>query len=176
MAFNRETFFEFIKKKNESKTYVSPSTDYYLNAFDRHYPRRWFRCWNWSAFFFSDYWMMYRGMVGYAITMSLTGLLIGLFLLTFVLMAHASEKISPLLQTTFWVAYFLPILMRILLGLYGTALYFRFAEGKMARSRTPQSHSPSGWRVVIYTVSWALIGMILAAIAIRLLPAQYVSV
>lgn len=164
MQFTRENFFEAIKKKKESKNRIGRNTGYYLNLFDRYYPRRRFISWNWAVFFFPIPWLIYRRM--YAIA-SIIWVITLPFMVSFVQKNIFLGGVSELHYYRSEILLYLVYLgINILGGLYGNALYFHFVEEKI-RSHTKSNFpclSPSRTSVFLYF----LLGMTLGPVFIAL--------
>ncbi len=62
----RDQFFEFIKKKEDSREWFSKKTQYYLKYFDSYTQTGRITQWNWASAF-APYWLAYKGMILYQI-------------------------------------------------------------------------------------------------------------
>jgi hypothetical protein len=153
MQFTRENFFKFIKKKNESKTRVGTSTQYYMNIFDAYYPRQWFIKWNWVGFFFPAIWLAYRRMYLYLGALwGVTTLGSFVYLLLLERMLHTPSGIrSAKLSMQLFVLTLVSI-PSLLIGLYGNSLYFHFIEKKLRHQKNVNLsiYNPSWMSVVLY--------------------------
>ena len=75
-----QQFFDFVKKSDHEKLddplTIKPATQKYIRMFKHHDHKKFFLSWNWSAFFFSFYWMVFRKMYLMAIGFTVGALLV----------------------------------------------------------------------------------------------------
>lgn len=103
----REQFFEIIKKKRDvSISQCCYSTKRYLKWYDKHFYKRFFVSWNWSAFVFSSLWVFYRNILWFSLPVLFFTLLNAIFCMHTIFM------------------HFLFITISFAFGLFGNALYF----------------------------------------------------
>lgn len=114
---NTNNFYNFKCISEVSNTeftsfFSSYNSDYYLKYTENHKNNNHFLSWNWSAFFLTSYWFLYRKLY----ILGILYLIISISL-TFILKGSASISIL--------------LILRILTGLYSNAIYFSHANRKI---------------------------------------------
>lgn len=103
--------------------FVGPNAAYYIVKWDTMRDRQ--VSWNWPAFFFGEGWLLYRKMYLYAVIYSMARLMATPFL------ASVASFSNQLLSEA--APMFIPysIVLNLVLGLYGNALYKLHAKQKL---------------------------------------------
>ena len=96
--------------KNDLEKFILKNTDYYISKFEEIKITGNKISWNWSAFFLTGYWMLYRKMYIETLIMTLATMLLGSI---------------PV------IGFLVPISVYIGLGMYGNTLYFNHVNKKM---------------------------------------------
>ncbi|WP_315078251.1 DUF2628 domain-containing protein [uncultured Clostridium sp.] len=99
---NDEEFTSFVGKRKSS---------YYIEYFNRYKINNKFISWNWAAFFFGSYWLLYRK----------------LFLIFFLFILITTSLVSLLGP----LAGFTGVIISLVLGMFGNNIYIRFVEHKI---------------------------------------------
>ncbi|WP_252237975.1 MULTISPECIES: DUF2628 domain-containing protein [unclassified Clostridium] len=97
-----EEFTSFVGKRKSS---------YYIEYFNRYKTNNKFISWNWAAFFFGAYWLLYRK----------------LFLMFFLFILITTSIVSLLGP----FAAFTGVIISLVLGVFGNNIYIRFVEHKI---------------------------------------------
>ncbi len=106
---NKTNFFHFIRKSDDTEKIYSKNTQFYLNYFTILDKGGSIFSWNWSAFFLTWAWMLYRKMfILAAITLFCT-------------VSIASFSLLGIL------------LIHIFFGIIGNAIYYKFTEHNLAK-------------------------------------------
>ncbi len=101
--------------------------DYYFQVFKKIEIQN-ENTWNWPAFFFGEYWMLFRKMYLYSFLTGIVDLLITAFLLS----ALISLKSNPeSFSAIHWITLIVHILIKIMLGMYGNRLYYRVVKNRI---------------------------------------------
>lgn len=95
---------------------IGTKAEYYIPKFQAMKAQNKLTSWNWSAFLFTPYWMIYRKMYGYGA---------GFLAISFVLFWIGSGFLS-LLSLAGYIA----------LGIYGNYIYMKFLERKMTQAKS----------------------------------------
>jgi hypothetical protein len=112
----KELFIEHVSGNGVVK-FFSASLFYYLEARQDYDGEFKFLRWNWAAFLGSFYWMVYRRLYKEALVV------VGIKLLFAILAPR--------------IAFFLTILLHILLGMFGTTLYIQSIEKRIQNHQKP---------------------------------------
>ena len=116
------------------------ATEYYIKAFKEYPVGRIFVKWNWSAFFFSTYWLAYRRMyIPAAVVVALYYLLVE--------PAYVYFDISPFAFG--WIP-------NIILGLFGTSIYGK----RWVRTKIPHYSHTTVAGIVIWFICVGIFGSI----------------
>ncbi len=139
----KEQFLTFIRGKSDVGDELSSSTKFYLDLFDQYNGFTRFASWNWVAFFFPPFWMLYRRMYLYGF--SVLALFTLIELLRLLEVAAANLSIS------------------ILIGIFGNAIYFYHTRTKVTLGKVSSGKDPiTMWLVlIVWIVSFAFIGFYL---------------
>lgn len=107
-----------VHKDNHFSIYkfVGLNSDYYQRKWSKNHQPGTGAAWNWAAFFLAPYWLGYRKM--YKVLFGYLGILLLINIIDFSLNTTALS--------------FLGIVLAVLMGFYGNALYYRHAKKKMA--------------------------------------------
>ena len=113
--------------------------EYYRKYLSQYQPGRYFAKFNWPAFMFPPLWMFYRRMYGLGI-----GFIFGQ-LAIYVLIGEFGNKyyIGHVGLGAFLVLY-------LLAGFYGTAMYAKFLDKRMKKGKPYPS--PSWWKTVLSVI------------------------
>jgi hypothetical protein len=133
---SRPEFLKFVADRVGPFQGMGASTLYYMNIYDRFYPKKFFASWNWASFFWGFLglevvWMLYRRMYLYAglYVLGLFGvvLMLALGVGAFMKISLATltvESMVPLLDVLKHCRLFLQMATALAFGVWGNALYF----------------------------------------------------
>jgi len=108
-----ETIFDqFETKKNEYMMFVGDNASYYINKFSKIKQSGNKGSWNWSAFIFCTYWLIYRKMYTWGFVVAGIGL------------ATSSMAISGFIGTG----------LSIYIGIMGNSIYLNHIEKELAEA------------------------------------------
>lgn len=108
---HEQNFYESDKdESNDMKTFIGSSSSYYINKFNEIEYNNGQIKWNWAAFFFNIYWVVYRKMYVLATIMLFVELLFELII--------DDESMSRCIS----------FIISILCGMYGNHFYMKHAE------------------------------------------------
>ncbi len=105
------------KLKEKMRIFIGKNADYYLQKFEYFEKTGSSISWNWAAFGFGIFWMVYRKMYLYAF--------LALIFILFLNVLEVSLHFSPLLS------FFLSIWLWIGFGLFGNYIYYIFVKNKV---------------------------------------------
>ncbi|MGG7097152.1 DUF2628 domain-containing protein [Clostridium sardiniense] len=99
-------FIKFVGLKN---------TEHYFNQWKNNENKNTFSSWNWASFFLGGYWLLYRKLYAW---------FVGVTIVDFIAVAIL-DNFSPLL------AGLIPLIIMILLGIFGNCIYIRHSKKKI---------------------------------------------
>ena len=99
-------FIKFVGLKN---------TEHYFNQWKNNENKNTFSSWNWASFFLGGYWLLYRKLYAW---------FVGVTIVDFLAVAIL-DNFSPLL------AGLIPLIIMILLGIFGNCIYIRHSKKKI---------------------------------------------
>lgn len=99
-------FIKFVGSKN---------TEHYFNQWKNNENKNTFSSWNWASFFLGGYWLLYRKLYAW---------FVGVTIVDFLAVAIL-DNFSPLL------AGLIPLIIMILLGIFGNCIYIRHSKKKI---------------------------------------------
>ncbi|MCL2818376.1 MAG: DUF2628 domain-containing protein [Actinomycetia bacterium] len=137
-----------ISSFNEAATFIGPNADYYIPRFQQMEASGSPMSWNWSAFFFGLFWMLYRKMWLYA------------------LIAWAVLFVLELVPV---IGQIVPFVAWIGLGLFGNFIYKKFVEEELAKAAPLAPAERKAQLAARGGISW--IPAIIAGVLIALLVA-----
>ncbi len=148
----KQDYFRIIHKYTESEEKISSSTQYYLKIFEKFGNKYFFIQWNWAAFFFGPYWMLYRRVYGLGIALlAFINIMMHLYEFKEVVFPESGRYYHGLFFVfgIMWVCYF---------GLFGNAIYFRSLRKRIAREES--FGGTDGVIVILMLLITVLIGML----------------
>lgn len=96
--------------------FVGPiNTEHYFTHWKNNENKSTFSSWNWASFFLCEYWLLYRKLYAW---------FIGVTIVDFLAVA-IFDKFSPI------IAGLIPLIIRILLGVFGNCIYIRHSKKKI---------------------------------------------
>ncbi len=105
------------KLKEKYRIFIGKNADYYLKKFEVFEKTGSSLSWNWAAFGFGIFWMVYRKMYLYAF--------LSMLLIFFINILEVSLRLSPLLS------FFLSLWLWVGFGLFGNYLYYLHVKKKV---------------------------------------------
>ncbi len=116
--YPREDSNSYLDKISDSDfiKFVGPTnTEHYFNHWKNNENKNTFSSWNWASFFLGGYWLLYRKLYAW---------FVGVTIVDFLAVAIL-DNFSPLL------AGLIPLIIMILLGIFGNCMYIRHSKKKI---------------------------------------------
>ena len=150
---SKATFVSFIRKAGETSANPSSATQFYTKKFEKYgLNSGFFAAWNTPAFFFSYFWLFFRGMYWQAILYPIY------IFIAYALFTH----VGNLYFNFFFIAPF-SLLVMLYFGFFGNAIYFNHCRKRINKGIKRGGTHP-GWVVFYIFIIYPLLTNTLSTI------------